>query len=104
MIAAMALGENPLELWDKRRNYAKAGLAKMILETEKSGILDQVGYNGEKGNDIVEISFFKHPGDEIRAFENSNDCLGQIIVQGDTLPDCKKMVNDVLDKIYVTLK
>lgn len=104
MIAAMALGENPLELWDKRRRYTKAGLAKMILETEKSGILDHIGYKEEKGNDIVEISFFKHPGDEIRVFENSNDCLGQIIVQGDTLPDCERMVIDVLDKIHVKLK
>ena len=40
MIIVMALGENPLELWELRREKTKAGLAKMIFETEKPGIGD----------------------------------------------------------------
>lgn len=104
MIIAMALGENPLELWDQRRDRTKAGLAKMILETEKSGILDSIEYKGKIEGDILEVTFFKHPGDEIRVFENSNDCVGQIIVQGDTMDDCNKKLEYVLSQIDMNLK
>ena len=103
MIISMALGENPLELWEQRREETKAGLAKMILETEKTGMLESIAYKGEVSGDVLEVSFFKHPGDEIRVFENSNDCVGQIIVQGDTMDDCKKKLQRVLDQIEMKL-
>lgn len=104
MIAAMALGENPLELWKLRRTETKAGLAKMILETEKTGILENIKYSGMIEGDILEVTFFKHPGDEIRIFENSNDCVGQIIVQGNNMGECEKNAESVISKIDVTLK
>ena len=104
MIIAMALGENPLELWDQRRDRTKAGRAKMILETEKTGILDSIEYKGKIEGDVLEVTFFKRPGDEIRVFENSNDCVGQIIVQGDTMDDCNKKLEYVLSQIDMNLK
>ena len=104
MIIAMALGENPLELWEQRRSGTKAGLAKMILETEKMGILEKIEYRGEVSGDVLEVTFFKHPGDEIRIFENSNDCVGQIIVQGSTLDDCKMKLQGVLNHIEMKLR
>lgn len=104
MIIAMALGENPLELWDQRRDRTKAGLAKMILETEKSGILDNIEYKGKIEGDVLEVTFFKHPGDEIRVFENSNDCVGQIIVQGETLDDCQMLLQNTLKQIEMKLQ
>ena len=103
MIIAMALGENPLTLWDERRCVSKAGLAKMILETKQSGILNSIEYNGSFGNNVLEVTFFKHPGDEIRVFENSNDCVGQVIVKGDSLDECKREVQRVIDKIVLTM-
>lgn len=99
MIVAMALGENPLELWEKRRDTTWAGLAKMILETKKAGALKRIEYKGEIGGDVVEVTFFKHPGDAIRIFENSNDCVGQVIVQGRTMDDCKASLARVMDQI-----
>ena len=104
MIAAMALGGNPLEIWEKKRASVKAGLAKMILETEKAGNLEKIEYNGKIEDDVLEVTFFKHPGDEIRIFENSNDCVGQIIVQGETMTDCRKNLDAVLDQIDMKLK
>ena len=104
MIIAMALGENPLELWEQRRDRTKAGLAKMILETEKSGILESIEYKGNIDGDVLEVAFFKYPGDEIWIFENSNDCVGQIIVQGETMDECKNAVQKVMDQIEMELK
>lgn len=104
MIVAMALGENPLELWEKRRGKTKAGLSKMILETERSGELESIRYKGIIKDDVIEVTFFKHADDEIRIFENSNDCVGQIIVQGNTMDDCKKTLQGVLGQIEMKLK
>ena len=104
MIAAMALGENPLEFWKQRRTETKAGLAKMILETERTGVLEDIKYRGKIGGDILEVTFFKHPGNEIRIFENSNDCVGQIIVQGNNMGECEKNAESVISKIEMTIK
>ena len=104
MIIAMALGENPLELWEQRRDKTKAGLAKMILETEKSGILESIEYKGKIEGNVLEVTFFKHPGDEIRVFENSNDCVGQIIVQADTIDECNLKLQNVLNQIEMKLE
>ena len=104
MIAAMAVGENPLELWNKRNAFESAGLAKMMLSTDKQGILKEIKYNGRMDEDILEITFFKHPGDEIRVFENSNDCIGQVIVKGDSLESCCNKVEQVMSEIYMDLK
>lgn len=104
MIAVMALGGNPLELWEKRRAENKAGLARMMLETENSGCLKTITYNGAVDDHVLEVSFFKHPGDEIRIFENSNDCIGQIIVQGDTLKECNDIMKNAVSKVEIQLK
>ena len=104
MIAVMALGENPLELWKERSTTTKAGFAKMILETEKSGILDSIEYKGAVEGEVVEVTFFKHQGDEIRVFENSNDCIGQAIVQGKSMDSCRESMEKVLSQIKIELE
>lgn len=104
MIAAIAVGCNPLEYWKTRNAVRTAGLTKMIFSTEKKGILERIEYTGEITEDILEITFFKHQGDEIRIFENSNDCVGQIIVKGNIIYDCKKLMQGVLDQIDMKLK
>jgi len=104
MIAVMALGENPCELWEKRRSHVKAGLARMIFETERQGILDNIEYSGPENENIKEITFFKKAGDKIKIFESSADCIGQVIVQGDTLSECKELVEEVMAKISLNLE
>ena len=104
MIIAMALGENPLEFWERRRAKTMSGLAKMILETKRSGELESIEYRGKVEGDVLEVTFFKKPGDEIRIFENSNDCVGQVIVHGKTVEDCKGTLEGVLKLIDMKLK
>ena len=56
-------------------------------------------YIGEKDDDIVQIKFFKHKGDKIRIFEDSNDCLGQVVVEGNSYEECNKKLKYVFDNI-----
>lgn len=104
MIAAMAVGDNPVKFWENRNSYETAALAKMIINTEKDGILERIEYEREKDPDIVEVTFFKHTGDEIRKFVDSNDCIGQMIVKGSDLHECEKKERHVLSQINLVLK
>lgn len=104
MIASMAIGCNPLEYWEKRNNTETSGVAKMIFSTDSKGALKEICFSGERDSDIVEITFFKHPGDEICIFKNSNDCIGQIIVKADTLENCKNKVNNVIEEISMIIE
>ena len=76
----------------------------MILETEKEGILEEIEFNGCKDEDVLEVTFFKHQGDRVRVFENSNDCVGQVIVQGNNQKQCQDTLNEVLKNIRIKLK
>ena len=53
---------------------------------------------------MLEITFFKHEGDNIRVFENSNDCIGQVIVQGNNHEECEITLNSILKNIEMKLK
>lgn len=103
MIALAALGGNPRDLWNLRNEVESAGLAKMILETEKAGLLKEISLEGPVSNNVVEVTFFKKKGDMIRVFENSNDCIGQVIVRGETLEQCEKTMKSTLEKVSMTL-
>ena len=48
--------------------------------------------------DILEITFFKKTGDQIRKFVFSADCIGQIIVKGSTLDECRAKINKIYKK------
>ena len=104
MIAAMAVGENPLEYWGKRNSKTTAGLARMILSTEESGTLEDIKYTGAMDEDILEITFFKKPGDQIRKFVFSADCIGQIIVKASRLDECREKINKIMSNIEIKLK
>jgi len=104
MIVAMAVGDDPLIYWNNRPSKTKAGLAKMVLETEKSGILKEIQYQDSGDSDIQEVTFFKNPGDNIRIFENSSDCIGQCIVQGETLEECRSKMNEIIARIKLVLE
>ena len=104
MIASMAISENPLEFWSKKSKENKAGLARMIIETKESGILKEIVNSNEKDDDIVEITFFKEENYEIRKFENSNDCIGQVIVKADNIKRCEEKLKEIESNIKLILK
>ena len=104
MIAALAVGDDPLEYWNQRNEYETAGLAKMIISTDQSGILKEINYLGQSDPDVLQVLFFKKPRDEIRQFVDSNDCIGQIIVKGKDMASCERKEQEVLQDIRMVLE
>lgn len=44
MIVALDIGDDPLDYWNQRNDYETAGLAKMIISTDRNGILKEISY------------------------------------------------------------
>ena len=96
MILATCLGESPLPIWEKRKTPC-ATLARMV-KSEKSGICKEVIVPDYLD---AEIHMFIHKGSEVRAFTNSNDAIGEVIVKGSSLKKCELLMMDVLRQIKV---
>lgn len=104
MIILCALGEDPRLIFEARSKVQTANLSNM-LRSDKAGILKEIINNNLPDDDMIyNMTFFVKPGDEIRAFTNSNDCLGQVIVYGGTLDDCQRKMDAVVNNTSFILK
>ena len=99
MILRTALGESPLPVFERRREPC-ATLARMI-RSNQSGIVNSVSFPEFEN---AEVHIFVHPGSEVRAFNNSNDAIGEIIVKGSSLPSCEKIIQKVIQNIKIDLQ
>ena len=104
MIAAMAVGESPEEYWKKRGDLKSAGLARMIISPEKGGIIRKLSYEDLADPDVIDVTFFKKEGDEVRQFTDSNDCIGQLIVKGIDKAMCEKTERKVKSEIDIVIE
>lgn len=99
MIAVMALGGDPREVFAKRLSTPRASVSKM-LTSDKSGVVKKVEVPTLPDTDII---MFIEPGDEVRAFTNSNDDTGQIVVSGVDLDECNKKIELATKSIVIEL-
>ena len=72
-----------------------------ILTSDRSGILKQIHNDNVRTENIVDLSFNVEPGEEIRKYENGRDRIGQVILKGRNLDDCRRNLADVLSKINI---
>lgn len=105
MIYLTALGESSVDYYNntKANNYTPC-YAKMLF-SESSGILKKIVNNNDLSDpNIYEISFFVKEGEKISKFTNSKDCLGQVIVKGKNLTECKLLIDEVINNIQFVLE
>lgn len=103
MVIAAALGIDPKEIWNGRKE-GEAGLSRMIISPERDGILEDMRYVGERDSFIYDLTFFVRPGSEVKRFANSSHCLAQIVVKGQDLKECEERMEAVVSKIDMKLK
>jgi biotin carboxylase len=99
MIAVMALGEDPREVFAKRLTTPRASVSKM-LTSDKSGVAKKIEVPTLPDTDII---MFIEPGSEVRAFTNSNDDTGQIVVSGVDLEECNRKIALATKSIVIEL-
>lgn len=98
MIVEMAMGKDPRPVFENRIAPPSAMCAKMLL-SEQTGTLKRIVNNNTVAGDVREITFFVEPGDQIRKFVSSSDCLGQVIVTGDSLEKSEDLMEQVIQNI-----
>lgn len=95
----LALDMNVESLFEKK-SPCTANLSH-ILTSDRSGILKQIRNDNAMTENIVDLSFNVEPGEEIRRYENGRDRIGQVILKGKNLDDCRRNLADVLSKINI---
>lgn len=98
MILATCLGENPLSIFENHREPC-ATLARMI-RSDRSGIVKSVRVPQIDG---VQIHMFIREGSVVRVFTNCNDAIGEVIVKGKDMQECKEIIKQVMDCILIEL-
>lgn len=102
IILKAAMDEKP----DFSKVSASSGTpnASMLLYKEQDGIIKSQENNIQDQKNVVDVSFDYQIGDTIHAFKNGTHRIGQLIVKGDTLEDCEKLLHTCMDKINIEVE
>ena len=103
LIIDTALGLDPSEYFFSTKKAPTACYAKMLYSLE-SGVLKEFIDNNESNESIIEITPFVKTGSVINEFSNSKDCIGQIVVKGENIKECKKLISIIESNIRFVLK
>ena len=104
MIIDAALGVNPKSYFNTHKKAPSAGYAKMLFSDQNGVLKAIVNDNPKEDPAINEVTFFVQPGDTVRRFTNSRDCLGQIVVNGADAEACQKALERAEKKIQFMLE
>ena len=103
MIAAMAMGEDPIALFERRSGKLTPNASRMLL-SEVSGTVKRIDNPYTVGGDIYDLSLLIREGDTVNKFTNAKDRIGQVIVRGDTLQGCLDRVDEILAGLKIEVE
>lgn len=98
MIIETALGERSFipEITEDKRPLTPC-FAQMIV-SEQAGTLRAVSIDDSCDADVL---MFAKPGDEIRKFACTSDCVGQVITQAETLDGARRKAEEAVKAIHL---
>lgn len=100
-IVAVALGEDVTHFFaDPADVYSMVH----VLGSDRSGILRRLENRNPGSEDILDLSFNAEPGDEIHAYSNGRDRIGQIILKGKSLEEMQRYMEQLKAGIYLELE
>lgn len=103
LIVDTAMGNDPRAYFNQAEKKAVASYAQMLI-SETTGRLVRIVDTNPPADDIYEITYFVKEGDTIRKFTNSTDCIGQVVVKGASLEDCRRRIDEVIANIHFELE
>lgn len=96
MILRTALGESPIPIFESRKQ-PMATMSRMI-QSKVSGVVKRIYV---PDNLPGEVHMFVHEGNEVRAFTNCNDAMGEVIVKERTLSECEEKLSGIINSIII---
>ncbi|QHO91315.1 hypothetical protein CWT12_08305 [Actinomyces sp. 432] len=104
LVAREALDLAVPEAWARREPWPGAALALMLTDPDAHGTVTAVSVPGDLPDWVQDLSLFRGPGDHLNGFTSSNDCLGQVVVRGQDLPQCQQRAATLAAQVSFNLQ
>ena len=95
----LALGMDVSPMFQKKAPQV-CSIARSITSS-RDGVVKSISNHNIPDDHILNLSLYLKPGDLVHRYTNGRDRLGQVIIKGDTLPDCRQRLDEVLAKINI---
>ena len=94
MIAAMAVGDDPVAIFNARTDARTPNASRMLL-SERAGTVRRITDGVTRDESIYDLSVIVKPGDRVEKFTNAKHRLGQVIVQGPSVQWCFDRIDQI---------
>lgn len=95
IVAREALDLEVRQAWDRGRPWPGAALALMLIDPEAHGTITAVLTPEELPQWATDLQVFKGVGETLAGFTSSNDCIGQVVVRGRSLEECRRRAEEL---------
>ena len=103
MIAYMAMGGDPEEIFALRDDKKTANASRM-LRVEKTGTVKRITENFTTDDSVYDYSLIIKVGSRVNKFTNAKDRIGQVIVKAATYEECEKKINEIIDGLDIEIE
>ncbi|WP_158247697.1 ATP-grasp domain-containing protein [Actinomyces qiguomingii] len=104
LVAREALDLDVVGAWARRAPWSGAALGMMLTDPDAHGVVTAVTVPADLPEWAVDLSLFRGPGDRIDGFTSSNDCLGQVVVRGADLEQCRRRAQQIASQVEFNLE
>ncbi|MDY3918756.1 MAG: ATP-grasp domain-containing protein [Candidatus Limivivens sp.] len=102
-ICRQAMGEPVRDCFRLKNGRGRASISRM-LTADRDGILEEIRLPREEKTENYELILNVREGDPVRFYQYGRDRLGQVIVQGDSLMECREAMENVLADIHFGIR
>lgn len=103
MILMASLGQDVKPYFDARRPEPRAAAATM-LTAEKTGIVRRIELPEALSPDVYQLSLIVSEGSRVRRFSDAGDRIGQLIVSGEDVPYCLRLIEETLQEVHIEIE
>lgn len=84
-----------------REDIPHPAVLSHTLLSDRDGVVKAISNENRLTENIADLSFNIEPGEHIYRYRNGRDRLGQVILTGSNLMECRQRLNEVLAKIHI---
>lgn len=95
MVAREALDLEVRQTWQSASPWPGAVLALMLIDPEAHGTITSVHTPQELPEWATDLQVFKAVGETMKGFSSSNDCIGQVVVRGEGMEECRRRAEEL---------